>query len=295
MRTFASSSLSPAGLPPMASGTILPVEAARHLLEMRKTGILSTVSFGTEASGLSAPLFASRVSYVPRHESRDLLLGLPQSSPHVAHLQVYSQASLLVFPLLPAAHNPAEFPNAPKLNVTGGVTEVLEEQRAAALHDLKSRHRVNQRLVDSIRLFSLSLESIAYSDGTNQQQPLFLEPEDLWNASTDPLAPAAPHIIEEINLQRFEDKLIAAVMYYSDRPERPRAAFLFNLDRYGFDVMVEDSSETWDRLRMPFPIPIADPDLALKAVHEGLDEAAAAHLEKYGPPKKDEESQEEPI
>ena len=257
-------------LPPTASGSLSSAECARHLCEVRKTGIFSSVINAGDIGG--QPLFASRVSYVPRPGHQDILVGLPESSPHLANLLEYALGSLLLFPLVPQEHNPAEFPILPKLNVGGRAARVEEgAARAEALAALKSRHRISDKIVAGIAVVRLELDSVSYSDGG--RQAVQLEPAAFWQAQVDPLAVAAAHIVEEINLPKHERRLKQAVKFYSEQREAPRSAFVFGLDRHGFDVLVEDREEKWDRMRMPFPMPMADPELALKAVLEGLEEA----------------------
>lgn len=255
---------------------LTPVELARHLLDVRKGGQLSSVRLAQELEFDQAPLFSSLVAYV-RRPNGDLVLGLPSISQHVGNYAKYSQmGSMLVVPITPDHINPVEFPVLPKLNLSGAVEPIPDSEKLAAITELRSRHRILDHVIDRLSPHLFRVETGVLTPGEESEGKTHeFEVKELNEAPVDPLGIHQLHIIEQLGLTKHQEKLRRAIAFYAELPQPVSDAFVFNVDRFGFDA-VGEIGEYWRRFRLPFPVPLIDPTFALKAVLEGLDEAAQA-------------------
>jgi hypothetical protein len=186
------------------------------------------------------------------------IVSIRKDEIHYQNLLKNSKSSLTVFPITPEYVNPSEVP-LPRINITGNSTPITNENDIELI--LNKYNEVFPGALQYLRQedifthYEMKITDVNIITASGRLESI--SGEDFIKAKDDPIAPASRRIIEKINLQMPEEiKLLCKSYGEVDVNE----AFVFALDRLGFDILGKDDSGSWYSFRMPFPEPITNPE-----------------------------------
>jgi len=235
-------------------------EKAKAILFGRITGTFTTIATTKSESAPSlVPLNGSIMPYILHSRWYcHPIVSIRKDEFHYQNLLKYPNSSLTVFPLTPEHVNPSEVP-LPRINVTGNSTPITNENDIEII--LNKYNEVFPGALQYLRQedifthYELKIKDVNIITAAGRLESI--TGEDFLKAKDDPIAPVSRRIIEKINLQMPEEiKLLCKSYGEIDVNE----AFVFALDRLGFDILGKDDSGSWYSFRMPFPQPITNPE-----------------------------------
>jgi putative heme iron utilization protein len=236
-------------------------ERARTLVHLGRTGALATVSRRHPGHP-----FASVMPYAPDPAGRPLLL-ISSLAMHTQNLRGDPRASLLVTEALPRGETLA----AGRVTLMGEATPLSPEGRAEARAAYLERHASAAYWVDfeDFAFFRLEVTDVYMVGGFAAMD--WVSAEDYRTAPPDPLAEAAPGILEHMNRDHAD-----ALITLARGPGRTAAdeATLVGVDRLGFKLRIK-AGDAVRSVRIAFPRELRTANDAREAFIAMLREARA--------------------
>ena len=254
-------------------------ERSRTLLAHGRFGSLATTS--VDPPGYP---FGSLVGFAVDGAGRPTLL-LSDLAEHSRNLLASPRASLLVSE---AGDPPPADPLAcARVTLIGDVSTLEGEARDGARRLYRAAHPSafysDYSDFHDFRYYRLQVIAVRYVGGFGRMS--WVEATDYAVAEPDPLHPYIQRIVEHMN-DDHADALVAYCRVFGELPGT-ESARMVHIDRYGFDMLAQDTQEDRRELRIGFDQPVDTPD-AVRATMIKLLSAARAVLATtgVGPPER---------
>jgi putative heme iron utilization protein len=228
--------------PRHASGVVAPgetpapeptyAERARTLIHLGRVGTLSTIS--RKRAGWP---FGSVMPYALDDAGRPLFL-ISSMAMHTQNLQDDARASLLVN----SSEGAADPLGAARLTLMGEASKLAGEDSAAVRKLYLSRHESARYWVDfdDFAFYRMEVVDLYFVGGFGVMG--WVTAEEYMQAEADPLAEAAPGIIEHMNKDHSDSLLLLARVFAGAEADQ---ATMTSVDKLGFHVRLK----TADRVR----------------------------------------------
>lgn len=221
-------------------------ERVRSLVEMRKSGTLTSVSmYATKEA--DAPLFGSIMPYVTLDDGCPVF-GLYKNERHQANLKEFNKASLVVHPLTPPNINPTNFA-IPRANITGLVEQLEDAELFGVDKTFRNRHPGSSDVIDQFLWYRLKPSEIIFaSDGYSVSKTISFK--DYATANIDPVVVGSPALLKELNGQYLGN---VARLCETHGGRGVDEVFVFGVDKFGFDAMGwAKNDDSWQAYRFSF-------------------------------------------
>jgi len=233
-------------------------EKAKALLFGRKFGTLTTININTNKEN-TVPLLGSIKPYIlhPRWYCSPIL-SIRKDDIHYNNIAKYTKTSLLVFPLTPKHILPSTVP-LPRINILGNLSPITQQNDIQLI-----LQKYNEEFPGSIQYlqepdvfhYEMKLCEIHFYNTSGRLE--LISTEEFIHSPDDPIAPISRKIIEKVN-DKMAKQLIELCKSYGEI--EVSEAFVFALDRLGFDILGKDTkTESWYCFRMPLENPITNID-----------------------------------
>ena len=235
-------------------------EQARTLVQLARSGTLGTLSRRHPGHP-----FVSVMPYTPDERGRPLVLisGLAM---HTQNLDRDPRASLLV--VQPGHEDPRAMA---RVTLMGRAGRLPESERAAAREAYLARHPNAVHWVDygDFAFWRLDLTDVYFVGGFGAMDWLTVDGYEA--AGPDPLAEAAPGIVEHMNADHADALLLYARVL---GPGAADAAEMTAVDRLGFKLRVR-TADGFGGCRIAFPREVRDAGQCRRVLIEMLEECRA--------------------
>jgi hypothetical protein len=256
------------------SGKCLSIpEMMKSLLYSRISGTLSTfVPPHLHGSGTGeVPLYGTLVPYGVFDDA--ITIGLLKDSRHCKHIETMNLCSLAIFPYTIQSVKPSSLP-LPRANIPGMLVRVEDNYVDTVREKYLSQHPGVSPYINDYLFFHLALnptsELALFLPAKNSSE--FVDPKDFIDASIDPLAIHQRKILEGMN-SNHENDLKLLVKDYANI--KANDAVMYFVDKYGFNILAtskesQDSSVTWNDIRMPFPFEVTTEEECKRVLREAI-------------------------
>jgi len=254
-----------------SSQVVLPVTVrARSLVESRKSGTFTTVSSDSKRSEM--PLFGSVMPYIMPYNDGTPVVAIRSGETHFEHLSTTSRASLLVYPLTPQTIPPSQVP-LPRLNLTGSAEPIEKEEVPIMQKKYGERHPGAASIIleEDFRFFKLKPKEIYFLGGTEYGKTDVISADAYRDATVDPITAGSLTIIPPFNT-KFKDHLHLFPKYYADTSVQPLSAFVFFVDRLGFNVLAMNQKNEWTDFRLSFPLLMPNVEACVNSLEQSINE-----------------------
>lgn len=240
---------------PGLAGEPSDAERARTLLAGLTHGHLATVG-AREPVGYP---FGSLVGYALDDLGRPLLC-LSDLAEHSTNLAADPRASLLVAATPKEGVDPL---STARVTLVGDLREVASADRSAAHECYRQVHdgAFYSGFAD-FRIYRLEVAAVRYVGGFGRMS--WVSPRGYREAEPDPLSRHVARIVGHMN-DDHADALVAFCRVLAGRAETTSARMV-GVDRYGFDVLADDSVGAPKAVRFGFDAPTDTPDAVRAAM-----------------------------